>query len=71
MFLSKINVNFNETTLTQFFFSGATATATPPSTTSEINTTLPAIDTSTSPNDKKSTGELSNEGRINFSWNLL
>ncbi|XP_025146171.3 endomucin isoform X3 [Bubalus bubalis] len=40
----------------------ATATATPPSTTSEINTTLPAIDTSTSPNDKKSTGELSNEG---------
>ncbi|XP_055443784.1 endomucin isoform X2 [Bubalus kerabau] len=40
----------------------APATTTPPSTTSEINTTLPAIDTSTSPNDKKSTGELSNEG---------
>lgn len=67
MFLSKINVNFNETTLTQFFFSDTSATTTPLSTTSEINTTPPTRDTRTSPNGKNSTGELSTEGRINFS----
>ncbi|XP_061275546.1 endomucin isoform X3 [Bos javanicus] len=38
------------------------ATTTPLSTTSEINTTPPTRDTRTSPNDKNSTGELSIEG---------